>query len=76
MMGWGTGASWMWGGSIMMIIFWAVIIVGIVFLVKWIARESRGGSPASETPLEILKKRYARGEIDKAQYESMKKDIS
>ncbi len=76
MMGWGMGTSGMWGGPIIMILVWALIIVGIVFLVRWVVRENRGDSPASETPLEILKKRYARGEIDRAQYERIKEDIS
>jgi putative membrane protein len=75
MMGWGAGTSWMLGGSIIMILFWVLIIVGIVFLVRWIAGDGRSSAGREETPLEILKKRYARGEITKAQYEEMKKAI-
>ncbi len=58
-----------------MILFWVLIIVGIVFLVRWIAGDARNRDGREETPLEILKKRYARGEITKAQYEEMKKAI-
>ena len=35
-----------------------------------------GGSPEGETALDILKKRYARGEINKDEFEQMKRDIS
>ncbi len=57
-------------------IFWIAIIVGIFFLVKWIVMQSRpGGQQQGENSLEILKKRYARGEIDKEEFEQKKKDL-
>ncbi len=56
--------------------FWIAIIVGIIFLVKWIVQQSRPGEKKrEENPLEILKKRYARGEIDKEEFEQKKKDL-
>ena len=70
----------MWGnqgfmGGFMWI-FWIAIIVGIFFLVKWIVQQNRpGGQQQRENPLEILKKRYARGEIDKEEFEQKKKDL-
>ncbi len=70
----------MWGnqgfmGGFMWI-FWIAIIVGIIFLVKWIVMQNRpGGQQREESPLEILKKRYARGEIDKEEFEQKKKDL-
>ncbi len=70
----------MWGnqgfmGGFMWI-FWIAIIVDIIFLVKWIVMQSRpGGQQREESPLEILKKRYARGEIDKEEFEQKKKDL-
>ncbi len=70
----------MWGnqgfmGGFMWI-FWIAIIVGIFFLVKWIVMQSRpGGQQQGESSLEILKKRYARGEIDKEEFEQKKKDL-
>ncbi len=70
----------MWGnqgfmGGFMWI-FWIAIIVGIIFLVKWIVMQSRpGGQQQGESSLEILKKRYARGEIDKEEFEQKKKDL-
>ncbi len=70
----------MWGnqgcmGGFMWI-FWIAIIVGIIFLVKWIVQQSRpDGQQQGENSLEILKKRYARGEIDKEEFEQKKKDL-
>ncbi len=63
------GGGFMW-------IFWIAIIVGIIFLVKWIVMQSRPGEQKhEESSLEILKKRYARGEIDKEEFEQKKKDL-
>ena len=76
MMGnWGMG----WFGGIFMIFFWVLIIVGLILLVRWLiqatGRKEFAGNHGSNA-LEILKERYARGEIDKAQFESMKLDLS
>jgi len=81
--GWGMGPgmmydSWGWFGGILMIVFWVLVIVAVVFLIRYLASTGRTGSErpgASESALDILKKRYARGEINKAEYESMKRDI-
>jgi putative membrane protein len=76
MMGWGGGMGWPW--PIMMLIFWVAVIVGVVFLVRWLtssANRGRGGA-SEESALDILKKRYAKGEISKDEYEKIKKDIS
>lgn len=59
-------------------VFWILVIVGIVLLAVWAVRRVGGGerSKAEESALEILKKRYARGEITKEEYEEKKRDIS
>lgn len=58
--------------------FWILVIIGIVLLAVWIARtagrDERG--KVEESALDILKKRYARGEINKEEYEEKKRDIS
>ena len=68
-----------WFGIIFMIIFWGLIIVGLVSLVKWLIKTtgSRDSSLVSinSKPMDILKERYARGEIAHDEFESMKKDI-
>lgn len=74
--GWGMG----WFGMIFNLVFWILILVGLVFLIRWLIQSSRDRSGGSyggggSRALEILKERYARGEIDKQQYDSMKKDL-
>ncbi|MBC8231612.1 SHOCT domain-containing protein [bacterium] len=71
--GWMHGYG-MWGG-IMMLVFWGAVIVGIVFLVKWIVNQSRTNQRKDESPLEILKRRYAAGEITKEEFEEKKRDL-
>ena len=77
MMGYGYGMSWY--GHIFMLILWVAVIVAIVFLIRWLVVSSRTGGPREshdeDTALAILKKRYARGEIDKQEFEEKKKDL-
>jgi putative membrane protein len=70
-----TSMHWMpWGGGFWMLIWWALIIVGIVFLIKWIVQQtSRTGG--NKSALDILKERYARGEISREEFEQRKRDI-
>ena len=71
--GWGGLGSWM--GPLFMLAFWALIITGVVFLVRYLARQSRAGG-GQESALEILKRRYAGGEIGKEEFEAKRKDLS
>lgn len=67
--GFGFMGGFMW-------IFWIAVIVGLFFLIRWIVQQSKPvGQSHQESPLEILKRRYARGEIDKNEYEAKKKDL-
>ena len=59
-------------GSIAMIAFWALVVAGIVWLVR---QPSSHSSAGNHSALDILKTRYAKGELTKEQFESMKKDI-
>jgi putative membrane protein len=69
-----------YGGGWMMIFWWILIIAVVFVLVKWTAT-SRGGWPGNgnnrqnKSALDILKERYAKGEIDKDEYDSKKKDL-
>ncbi|MCX7668189.1 MAG: SHOCT domain-containing protein [Atribacterota bacterium] len=53
---------------------WVVLIVGILYFLIRTAGERR--TEYREDPLEILKRRYARGEISREEYEQMKKDLT
>jgi putative membrane protein len=76
--------GWYWGGGWMMliwafvsIIFWAGIITLVIWAIrKYTRRESGMSSNSQQSPLEIVKQRYAKGEITKEQYEQLKKDLS
>lgn len=81
---WGHGPGMMggygmgWFGGIFMIIFWIAVIIGIVFLIRWIVQSTGAGGHggrSEESALEILKRRYAKGEIDKKEFEQKKKDL-
>ncbi|AFN74033.1 hypothetical protein MROS_0792 [Melioribacter roseus P3M-2] len=67
------GFGWMGFGWI----FWLIVIAIIVYLIiKTTNQKQSENVYPKETPLEILKKRYAKGEISKEEYERIKKDIS
>ena len=73
--GWGMG----WFGGIFMMIFWVLVLVGLVFLIKWLVQttnRSRSDACSSDRALNILKERFARGEIDSAEFETMKLELS
>jgi putative membrane protein len=76
-MGYGYGMPWF--GGIFMILFWVAMIVGFIFLIRWLVVASRSGgqgvSHGDDTALDILRKRYARGEIDKQEFEGRRRDL-
>ena len=55
------------GGGFGMVLFW----VFFIWLIVWLIRQNS----RKENPLDILKRRYANGEISKKQYEEMKKEL-
>ena len=67
--GWGMGFGW-----IFMILFWILVVLGIVALAKWLF-STAGSGESGKRPLEILKERYARGDITREQYEQMRRDL-
>ena len=66
------------GMGIGMLLFWGLIVAAIVVLARGLA----GGAPPpapevrDKTPLDILRERYARGEISREEFERIKKDLS
>ncbi|CAG0987922.1 hypothetical protein METP2_02385 [Methanosarcinales archaeon] len=71
----GYGYGMMSGGYwILGLIFWILLIIGLVLLIKYLW-ERGGAKRGEESALEILKKKYARGEISKEEFEEKKKDL-
>jgi putative membrane protein len=72
-----------WVGMIFQIVFWIVLLVVLGLLIKWLLQgpardQGQGGAPGGGSQgraLEILKERYARGEIDKEEFEQKKRDL-
>jgi putative membrane protein len=67
---WGAGGIVM---MLMMLVFWALVIAGLVVGLRWLVGQGR---PAGrDEAFEILRQRYARGEIDKQEFETRKRDL-
>ena len=56
--------------------FWIAIIAIVIWLLVDRSNKTKQNLPPQETALDILKKRYAKGEITKEQFEQMKKDLN
>jgi Predicted membrane protein len=65
---------WGWGWGMGMVLFWILIVAGIIVLVKWIAGQKSASLP-EDSALDIIKRRYAKGEISREDFERMKKDL-
>lgn len=76
MMG-GLGFGMFGIGALIMLAFWVLVISGVVWLIQSIVRGGSMGAntPGRETPLDILKARYAKGEISKEQLDAIKRDL-
>ena len=80
-MWWGHGFGWEWMliGSLMMLLFWGGLIAAIIVAIRAFTGASSapksGQASTGGKALSILKERYARGEIGKAEYEEMRRDL-
>ena len=64
---------WGWGMMAMMFLFWVLFIVGLIVGIRWLV--GKGKEQKQDSALEILRQRYARGEINKDEFEAKKKDL-
>ena len=71
---WGMWGAWGFGMLLMMLVFWGLIIVGLALGIRWLV--SQGRESRSDTAMDILRQRYARGEINKEEFEARKRDLS
>lgn len=67
-----------WIGMLLGLVFFIALIVGIILLIVWIVKRTTHSSAepkSANKALEVLKERYAKGEINKEQYEAIKSDL-
>jgi len=72
MMGWGGGFGFF--GGFMMLVFWGVIIALIVLAVRWLSEGAKGGGARSDA-MDVLRQRFAKGEIDEEEFARRKKAL-
>jgi putative membrane protein len=77
---WGYGTTYTWGGTLLMIfsmLFWFAFLGALIWgLVHWLSgRSTPSTMPGSPSALEVLRQRYARGEIDDATFERMRRQL-
>jgi putative membrane protein len=69
---------WGWMAVVVTYLLWALLVFGVGWGMAYRLRSRhprQGHEPAPEDPFEILKRRYAKGELTKEQFEQMKNDI-
>lgn len=74
MWGYYGNGGWWWGGAVHMLLMWGVFILIIAALAKWVFGKPTNTSHG-KTALEILKERYARGEINREEFDQKRQDI-
>lgn len=71
--------AWMWGAGgllvmLTMLVFWGLVIAALVLAIRWLVTADR--RPGRDAALEILRERYARGEIGREEFEGRRRDLS
>ena len=79
----GMMGNWNWGGNpwgwLLMLVFWVLVIGGVAAIVIWAISRTHptdSGAGNRQDAMEILKQRYARGEIDREQFEQIRRDLT
>ena len=67
----GMGWGWIGLGFLHMAVFWVIVILVLGGLLRWLT----GKSPGEASAMDILKARYARGDLTREEFERMKRDI-
>ncbi len=70
----GIGWGWIGLGVVHMVLFWALVILALVALVKWLAPGA--GSLSEQRAIDILKARYAKGELTREEFERLKRELA
>ena len=68
------GFGYGYGGMFMGLLFLILLGVAIYFVAQYLKLKNTGGQ-IQETPIDILKKRYAKGELTKEDYDRMKNEL-
>ena len=71
---WWIGGAWGIAMMLMMLVFWGLVIAGIAVGIRWLVRSTGDSWP--DAALEILRQRYARGEISKEEFEARRRDLT
>ncbi len=72
----GEHGWWIGFGAVHMILFWGLIILAIVALVKILFGGTSDEGSRQSSPLELLQRRYARGDIDTEEYQRKRKQLA
>lgn len=72
---WGYGWGWPWGGVIGLV-FFALMAIGFATVVRRLVGGKGSNGSGSSTALNVLAERYARGEIDREEYEQRRRDLA
>lgn len=74
MMGWGGfGFSWLW--VLIMLVQWLLPVALIGLLIYWLAGRPANRGPGRPDPIDIVKERYARGEITNEEFQRLKQEL-
>jgi putative membrane protein len=75
---WGMWGAWGIGMLLIMLTFWVLVIVALFAAIRWLVHQGAdsGREPRRDSALEILRERYARGEIGKEEFDAKRRDLS
>lgn len=79
MMHWGSyGWDGGWFGWVGMVIWWLLVVMFVLAAIRWFSNRAGSGTGAAhgKSAMDILKERYAKGEIEKKEFEEKKKALA